>query len=99
MHCGVDRKARRIDEIGRLLNNCAVQIHLDQGRRRDFFEEDAVGVDQEVMVRARDAHRDVGEDRIVPAVQRDQSVKCGELNTRRPFLFRHLPLQGADTRQ
>ena len=36
-------------------------------RRLDLLEEEAIGVDQEVVVRPRHAGRDVREDEVVPA--------------------------------
>ena len=40
----------------------AVQVDLHQARRRDLVEHQAVGIDQEVMLRPRHARRDVGVD-------------------------------------
>ena len=65
------------------------QIDLDQARRRDFVEHQAVRVDQEVMVGARHARRDVGVDQIVPAIQRDEAIAGGEIDALVPLGVRH----------
>ena len=58
----------------------AVEGHLDEAGRGDLAEHPAVGVDQEVVFRTGHARRDVGEDQIVPAVQRHQSVAGSQVD-------------------
>jgi hypothetical protein len=71
--------------IRRWLNNIAIQINLHQRRSRDFIKHETIGVDQEVMIRARQPQGDMGEDHIVPTVKRDQPIKCSAINARSPF--------------
>ena len=58
----------------------AVDVDLHQARRGDLLEQQAVRIDQEVMLRPRHARRDVREDHVVPAVQCDQPVGRGEID-------------------
>ncbi|MCY1185107.1 hypothetical protein D9M73_258580 [compost metagenome] len=59
----------------------AIEVDLDQIGRGDFVEHQPVGVDQKVMLRPRNAHRDVGEDQIGHAKVRDQPVTGCQLLT------------------
>ena len=74
----VDDEAGRVDRKRRLLQHLAVDVDLDQARRRDLVEHQPVRVDQEVLG-ARDLRGDVGEDEVVPAEQRDQAIGGGEV--------------------
>ena len=94
----LDGEARRIDEIGRVLQDIAVQIDLHQRRRRDLLEQKSIGVDQEVMLRAGNSGRDVGVDQIIPAVEGHQPVERGEIDPRLPFFRAHLALQRQNAR-
>ena len=67
----------------------AVEVDLDQARRRDLLEHHPVGIDQEVMVRARHARRNVGVDEVVPAVQGDEAIAGGEIDALVPLGVRH----------
>ncbi|MNS72100.1 hypothetical protein D3C72_1055000 [compost metagenome] len=82
-------EARRIDEAGRLLNDVAVQIDLHQGRGCNFIEIPTVRVDQEVVLGPRHPGRDVGEDHVVPPVQRYQPIEGRQFNPHLPFGFGH----------
>jgi hypothetical protein len=89
MDGGVDGEARGVDREGRVLDHVAVRIDLDQRRGGDLLEEQAVGVDQEVVLRPRDPGRNVGEDHVVPAVQGHGPVERGEFHARPPLLLAH----------
>ena len=54
--------------------------------RDSLLEHQPVGIDQELLRRARYACADVGEDQVVPAEQRDQAVGGGQVDTLAPFL-------------
>ncbi len=80
VHRRMDGEAGGIDGVGGLPDLLALEIDFDQARRRDLLEHQAVGVDEEVMLRAGDARGDVGEDEIVPAVKRHEAVAGGEMD-------------------
>ena len=63
------------------------QVDFNEAAGRHFLEQQAVGVDQEVLVRTRYPGRHVRENEIVPAKHRDQSVARGEVDTDLPFLI------------
>ena len=67
----------------------AVEVDLDQTGSGDFVEHQAVGIDQEMMLRSRHPRRDVGVDQIVPAVMRDEAIAGGEIDALAPFGLRH----------
>ena len=54
--------------------------------RGDLLEEHAVRVDEERVVLAGDARRDVGEDEIVPAEEGDEAVAGGEIDAQIAFV-------------
>ena len=85
----MDGEARRVDAVFALAELVAVQIDLHQARRRDFLEHQPVRVDQEVMIGARHARRDVGVDQVVPAIQRDETIAGGEIDALVPLGVRH----------
>ena len=95
----VDHEAGRIDRERRIHQRLAVGIDLDQARRGDLVEEQAVGVDQEGMLVAGSPgtpRRDMGEDQVVPAEHRDQAVGGGEVDPQLPFFGRDLVAQAGD---
>src|SRR6202163_4555204 len=96
VHRAVDREAGRIDEVRRRFDDVAVEIDLDQIRGADLGEQQPVRIDQEVVVGAGDARRDVGEDEVVPAVVRDEAVRGGEVDAGLPLFVRDA---GANGRQ
>ena len=59
--CRVDRVAGSVDAIGRVVQHIAVEVYLDQVGRRDLVIHQAVGVDQDLVVLARDPRRDMVE--------------------------------------
>ena len=90
---GVHREARRVDRPARVAHGAAVQVDLHQGRGGDLAEIPPVGIDQEVVLRPRDAGRDVGEDHVVPPVQRHQAIERRQIDPRLPLLGGDLVLQ------
>ncbi|MNN67308.1 hypothetical protein D3C81_1829340 [compost metagenome] len=85
----VNSESSRIDEIGRLLNNVAVQIDLHQRRGCNFIEIPAVGIDQEVMLRSGHAGGNMGKDHVVPPVQGHQAVKRRQFDPHLPLGLGH----------
>ena len=81
----MDGEAGRVDAVFALAELVAVKIDLHQARRRDFLEHQPVRVDQEVMVGARQACRDMREDEIVPVEHRHQPIAGGEVDAELPF--------------
>src|SRR5208337_3066440 len=81
----VDDEAGRVDVERALHDLGTLQVDLDEIRGRHLLEHEAVGVDEEVMVAARNAGRNVGEDEVVPAVSGDEPVAGGEVDARGPF--------------
>ena len=63
----------------------AVDADLDQRRGGDLLEHHVIGVDQEMMLGPRDPRRQMGEDQIVPAVQRHQPIGGGKVDPRLPL--------------
>ena len=86
---GIDRK-RRIEQLVALL------VDLDQAAGGDFIEHQPVGVDEEVVLGAGDAHADVGEHQVTPAVQRHQTVAGGEIDAQLPLFGADLVFDGWD---
>jgi hypothetical protein len=85
VHGAVDREAGWIDVVRRLGNLAAVEVDLDQRRRGDFLEHHAVRVDQEMVLRAGHARRDVGKHQVIPSEQRSETVRGREIDSRFPF--------------
>jgi len=82
----VNDKTGAVHLIGRLVQNVAVDVGLDQVRGGDLLVEKAIGVDQELILRARHAQRDVIVDQMRPAIVRDQPIGGGKIDARLPFL-------------
>ncbi len=89
----VDHIARGVDAVGALHHDVTVKIDLHQGRGGDLLEIQAERVDQEVMLRARHAGGDMGEDQVVPLLQGHQPVERREVDPRAPLPLAHLALQ------
>ncbi len=68
-------------KYGVLSIDVAVQVDLDQHGGGHLAARTCRRVDQEVMLRTRDAGRDVGEDHVVPAVDGDQAIERGQIDT------------------
>ena len=68
----VHRVIRRADDV-------AIHVNFHQVRGLDLAVHQAKGVDQELVVRAGDAHGDVVVDQFVPAEMIEQAVGTGQL--------------------
>ncbi len=99
VHRRMDHIARSIDAVGTVHDDVPLEVHLDQGRRRHLIEIDAEGVDQEVVLGPRDAGRDVGEDQVVPALQRRQPVERREVDADAPLFFADPSPERRDSRK
>ena len=86
---GVDGEAGRVDAVLALGKLVAVEVDLDQARCGDLIEHQAVGVDQEMMLRPRQACGDMRIDQIVPAIIGDQTVARRKIDPLVPFGIRH----------
>ena len=83
--CRADRVAGSVDAIGRVVQHIAVEVDLDQVGRRDLVIYRPVGVDQDLVILARDPRRDMVEVEVVPAVMEHQPVTGGEIDAHLPF--------------
>jgi hypothetical protein len=81
---------------GESIDLVAVDVDLHQRRGGDLLEQQAVRVDQKMMLRPRHAGGDVGEDHVVPAMHRDQAIGGGEVFAHRPFLGADLVFHGTE---
>ena len=87
VHRRMDGEARIVDPgLLELLDGVAFGIDGDQARRRDLVEQVAERVEQEAVVLARQAHRQMGEDQVVHAEAGEQAVGRGEVAAQFPFL-------------
>ena len=64
-------------------------IDFDQRRRSNLVEQEAIGVDQEVVALPRHARRDASVNQIRPSEQVDEAVARGKVNAGPPFRFAH----------
>ena len=69
---------------------------LTSARSGHFLEHQIVGVEQEMMLGAGNARRQVGEDEVVPAVIGDHPVGRGEIDADCPFLVADLAFERGD---
>ena len=86
----VDGETRRIDEIGRVLEDVAVKVDLHQRRGGDLLEEIAVRIDQELVLRPWNPGGNVGVDQVVPAFARHKAIEGGEIDADLPFFLADL---------
>jgi hypothetical protein len=93
----VDDEAGIVDAVGAGLDQVAIQIDLDQAGGGDLAEPQPIRIDQEVVLRTRHARRDVGEDQVVPALQRRQTIERGQIDANAPLVFADLVPDGFDT--
>ena len=98
----MDGEARIVDlGLVELLDGVAFGINGDQARRRDLVKQMAERVEQEAMILARQAHRQVSEDQVVHAEASEQAVGRREVTAQLPFLgidiasVRHWPHHGS----
>ena len=80
----VDGVARRIDFVGAVHQFVAGLIDLDQAGRGDLVEHQPIRVDQEI-IGARHLGRDMGEDQVIPAMQRHQAIAGRQVDAGLPF--------------
>ncbi len=92
---GVDHEAGRIDDVGRLHHRLTLDVDLHQRRGGDLLEHQLVGVDQEVVLGAGHARRQMGEDQVVPPVYGDQAIGRRQVDADRPLLWRDPVADGA----
>ena len=95
VHGAVNGVTGRVDVERAVHQLVARQVDLDQARRRDFVEHQAIGVDQEIF-RTRYLGRDMGEDQIIPAIEGDQPVAGGEVDACTPFGLGNQILHGRE---
>ena len=69
----VNNETGWVHRVVALAQQIAVTVDLDQGRCGDLLEEHAERVEQEMLLRPRHAHRDMGEEEIVPAMHAHES--------------------------
>src|SRR5262245_3431183 len=81
----VDDEARLMHGRVRVLDEIAVEIDLDQVRRRHLVEQEPKTVEQEMPGLARHPRRDVGIDQVGPAEMLDQPVAGGEIDALLPL--------------
>src|SRR5262249_4979467 len=87
----VNHKASLIDtEPGRIVDDVAVVIDLDQIRRAHFIPQQAERIEQKMMIRPRHACGDVGVNQIGHAEMRSAAIRRREIDA-------DIPLFGADT--
>lgn len=91
---GVNSEAGRIDVVIGFAQQVAVEIDLHEAGCGDLLEDQTVGIDQEVVLGAGHACGDVGVDEIVPAIERDEAIGCGEVDALRPFALGHVRWHG-----
>ncbi|MNR24445.1 hypothetical protein D3C85_1415230 [compost metagenome] len=56
----------------------AIEVDFHQIRRRDFIKHQPIRVDQKMMLRPRNTHRDVSEDQVGHTEMRHQPIAGGE---------------------
>ena len=81
-----------------LQHDFALEIDLHEARGVDLVEEEAVGIDEEMLLRPRHPRGDVGVDHVGHAVMRDEPVAGGEIDPRLPFLGAHALADGLTSR-
>ena len=81
VHRAVNGETRRIDaEAFGVVDDASVEVDCDQVGRGHLFEAQAVRVDQEAVMPAGEADRDVGIDRVVETEPVDQPVGGGKID-------------------
>ncbi|SKZ66481.1 Uncharacterised protein [Mycobacteroides abscessus subsp. abscessus] len=81
----VDDKASRVHGVVRVADDSAVQVDPHQIRRGDLLEQQAIGVDEEVIVGTGQPHRDVGEDQVGHLEVRYQPIHRGQFSPQLRF--------------
>jgi hypothetical protein len=88
MNAAVNDETSRIDRVRAVAELVAALVDLDQARRGDFVEHQSIGIDQEMMLRPRNAYADVREDEVGPAVKRHQPVTGSKVDAQLLFFCR-----------
>ncbi len=83
--CGMDDEGGDIDAVRRVVELVAFGVDLHEGRRGDLVEQQAVGVDKELVFTPRHARRNVVVDQVVHAEPGDHAIAGGELDAGLPF--------------
>ncbi len=92
---GMDGEARRVHRVRRVSDCLAVEPDFQKARRRDLLEHHPIGVDEKMMLRAWNACRYMRENEIVPAMERDEPIACGQIDADAAFGIGH-EIQGPD---
>ena len=85
----MDDEARRVDDVVGVLDDVALEVDLDQVRRRHLAEMDPVGIDQEVFLAPGHPRRDMGREQVVHVEMGDEPVTGGEIDADVPFRLGH----------
>ena len=86
----MDRETGGVDRMAGGDDRLPLDIDLHQAGGGDLLEHHVVGIDQEMVFRPRHAGGKVGEDQVVPAIERDEAIGRGEIDPHCPFLVRNL---------
>jgi hypothetical protein len=89
MNGRMDREAGGIDRIRGRRQGLAVKPDLDETRGGDLVESHPIGIDEKLAVRSRQARGNMGEDQVIPLVQRSQTITGGEIDAHGPFGIGH----------
>jgi hypothetical protein len=82
----MDHVAGEVDAVVRgIRDDLAIEIDLDQRGRRDLLVHHAERIDQEMLVAARHARRDMVEVQVGHAVEIDKAVAGREIDAGLPF--------------
>ncbi|MCY1304123.1 hypothetical protein D9M70_538680 [compost metagenome] len=81
-------EAGRVDLVWRRIDGLSCQVDLNQAGCGDLVEHEPVWVDQEMMFRPRQTHRNVGKGQICHAEVSDEPVAGCQLFSQHPFLCR-----------
>ena len=84
-----DRKAAAIDRVLGGLDIVTVGVELDQRGGGDLLVQETIGVDQEMLVRPRDARGDPGVDQVRPAKPVDEPIARRQFDPGLPFGLGH----------
>ncbi len=84
MHRAVDGVAGRVDLVGAVHQLVAGLIDLDQARGGDFMEHHPERVDQEILGTGN-LCGNMGEDQVIPTMQRDKPITGGKVHPGLPF--------------
>ena len=97
MDCPMNDVAGLVDVVigVGLPDDVAIEVDFGKARGGDLFVQQTVQIDQDVVLRARHAHRDVVVREVRHAVVIDQAIAGGKFDTRLPFLGAHFVTDAA----